>query len=64
MNEPTNELADLLISRAIDGDCDPGDWDQLTALADTDTAIWRNLAMSLREHQAFSRAVNADVLRQ
>ena len=52
---------DILISRAIDGNATSGDWDELTALADANPAVWRNLAMSLREHQAFARAVNADV---
>ncbi len=52
---------DILISRTIDGNATSGDWDELTALADANPAVWRNLAMSLREHQAFARAVNADV---
>jgi len=52
---------DILISRAIDGDASSGDWDELTALADANPALWHNLAMTLREHQAFARAVNADV---
>ncbi len=52
---------DILISRTIDGNATTGDWDELTALADANPAVWRNLAMSLREHQAFARAVNADV---
>ncbi len=52
---------DILISRTLDGNATSGDWDELTALADANPAVWRNLAMSLREHQAFARAVNADV---
>jgi len=52
---------DILTSRILDGNATSGDWDELTALADANPAIWRNLAMSLREHQAFARAVNADV---
>ncbi len=52
---------DILISRTIDGNATTGDWDELTALADANPAVWRNLAMSLRAHQAFARAVNADV---
>jgi hypothetical protein len=52
---------DILISRILDGNATSGDWDELTALADANPALWRNLAMSLREHQAFARAVNADV---
>ncbi len=52
---------DIPISRTIDGNATTGDWDELTALADANPAVWRNLAMSLREHQAFARAVNADV---
>jgi hypothetical protein len=52
---------DILISRILDGNATSGDWDELTALADANQALWRNLAMSLREHQAFARAVNADV---
>ncbi len=52
---------DILISRTIDGNATSGDWDELTALADANPAVWRNLAMTLREHQAFARAVNADV---
>ncbi len=53
---------DILISRAIDGNATSGDWDELTALADANPAVWRNLDMNLREHQAFARAVNADVI--
>ena len=52
---------DILISRVLDGNATTGDWDELTALADANPPLWRNLAMSLREHQAFARAVNADV---
>lgn len=62
MTEPiTEQRHDMLISRAIDGDATAGEWDELTALADSDPAVWRTLARSLREHQAFSRAVNAGV---
>ena len=52
---------DILISRTIDGNATTGDWEELTALADANPAVWRNLAMSLRAHQAFARALNADV---
>jgi len=52
---------DILISRAIDGDATAAEWDQLTARAETDPTIWRNLATTLREHGAFGRAINAGV---
>ena len=52
---------DILISRVIDGDATAGEWDELTALAATDPSVWRNLALSLREDKALSRAVNSDV---
>ena len=37
------------------------EWDELTARAEADPTIWRQLAETLREHGAFGRAVNADV---
>ncbi len=52
---------DILISRAIDGDATAAEWDELTARADANPTIWRNLAATLREHGAFARAVNAGV---
>lgn len=66
MNEPTTEPTtgqrnDILISRAIDGDATAVEWDELTALAGRNPAVWRTLAMSLREHHALTRAVNAGV---
>lgn len=52
---------DILISQAIDGNATTAEWDELTARAEADPTIWRTLAATLREHGAFSRAVNADV---
>ena len=52
---------DILISRAIDGDATATEWDELTARAEANPAIWRSLAATLRENGALGRAVNAGV---
>lgn len=57
----TEQREDILISRAIDGDATAAEWDELTALAEADPAVWRNLGVGLREHGAFARAINAGV---
>lgn len=58
MNQPRE---DILISRVIDGDANPGEWDELAALAERDTGTWPHMAARLRDHQAFARAVNVSV---
>jgi hypothetical protein len=51
----------LLTSRVVDGDASTDEWDELTALADRDAAVWSRLAHTLRDNAGFVRAVNAEV---
>jgi len=43
---------DILISRIVDGSTDPGDWDELQAIAEDDPAVLRRLAESQRRESA------------
>ena len=56
MKQPREEL---LISKAIDGQATPGEWDELTAMAGDDPMLWCRVAETLRECSSFARAVNA-----
>ena len=57
-----NTISDeTLVSRVIDGEESPGEWDELTARALRDPHLWRTLAETLRDHASFARGVNATV---
>ncbi len=56
MNQPREEL---LISKAIDGQATPSEWDELTAMAGDDPMLWCRVSETLRECTSFARAVNA-----
>ena len=58
MNDARSEM---LISKVIDNSATDGDWRDLTALAETDPAIWRDLAESQRHQQVLSRTLNEAV---
>jgi hypothetical protein len=55
------ERDQLLMSRVVDGDAATEEWDELTALAEEDPAVWARLAQTLRAHAGVARAVNAQV---
>lgn len=57
----TNPRDDQIISRVIDGDASQRDWNALESIAARDPAVWRRLALALRDHAGFVRAVNASV---
>lgn len=58
MNTVSDEL---LVSRVIDGEQDPGEWDELTARAEQDPSLWRTIAEAHRDHASFARGVNTAV---
>lgn len=51
--------ADLLVSRAVDGDATSSEWDELSGLADGEPALWRCVALTLRDRGGVGRAVGA-----
>jgi hypothetical protein len=55
------ERDQILMSRVVDGDATPQQWDELSALAARDPSVWRRLAETLRDHEGFARGVNAQV---
>jgi len=58
MNDARN---DILISKVIDNSATDADWRDLTALAEADQTIWRDLAESQRHQQVLSRTLNEAV---
>ena len=50
-----------LISKVIDDEASSSQWNELTELAENNPQVWRDLADTLRDHQSFSRGVNAAV---
>lgn len=52
---------DLLISRVVDGRAASEDWAALDQLAETDAAVWRDLAQAQRDHALLTGAVLAEV---
>lgn len=57
----TEQRADMLISLVIDGTAKNVDWNELTALAEVDPTIWRDLAESQRHQEVLSRTINEAV---
>lgn len=55
------ERDDILISRIIDGGATPGEWDELSSLADSNPGVWRRLGEMMRDQTSFARAVNTSV---
>lgn len=59
------DIADLLVSRVVDGVATERDWNAFQAVAGNDTAAWRELAVSLgasqRDQAALSRAVELQI---
>jgi hypothetical protein len=47
-----DERTELLISRAVCGDAAADEWDELTARADSDGRVWRELGVTLRDQSA------------
>lgn len=48
---------EVLITRVVDGAARVRDWDELDRLSSRDPGLWRDLAMSQRQHAAMSAAV-------
>ena len=48
---------DVLIGRVVDGEASPEDWRALADLASRDQRVWSELALTQRQHDALTRAV-------
>lgn len=57
----TDDRKDTLISRIIDGDATAAEWDELSASARLEPALWQRLAATMRDGAAFTRALRASV---
>ncbi len=59
------DIADMLVSRVVDGVATERDWNAFESVAGNDTAAWRELAVSLgasqRDQAALSRAVELQI---
>ncbi len=55
----TSPDRDILISRVVDGTALDHDWAALEAIGQKDPALWRELALSQRQHAALSSVVHA-----
>ncbi len=59
------DIADLLVSRVVDGVATDRDWNAFESVAGNDTTAWRELAVSLgsaqRDQAALSRAVELQI---
>ncbi|MCH8823168.1 MAG: hypothetical protein IH984_06625 [Planctomycetes bacterium] len=57
----SNSQLENLVSHVVDGDASSDQWNELNELAENNPLVWRELANTLRDHQSFSRGVNATV---
>ncbi len=57
----TEDRNDTLISRIIDGDATSAEWDELSASARIDPALWQRLAATMHDGAGFTRALRASV---
>ena len=57
----SNSKLENLISNVIDGDASSIQWNELNEFAENNPQVWRELANTLRDHQSFSRGVNATI---
>lgn len=60
MTTPPDDLPDrdVLISRIVDGRATPSDWGALEHVSLTDATVWRDLAMSQKQHVLLSAAAD------
>ncbi len=57
----SNSQLENLISHVVDGHASSDQWNELNELAENNPLVWRELANTLRDHQSFTRGVNATV---
>lgn len=57
----SNSQLENLISSVVDSNASSSEWNELTQLAENNPLVWRELANTLRDHQSFTRGVNAKV---
>ena len=57
----SNSQLENLISHVVDGDASSDQWNELNEFAENNPQVWRELANTMRDHQSFTRGVNATV---
>lgn len=58
-SDPSSDARDLLISRVIDGEASPEDWQALRVLASDDQRIWQDLAESQQDDDQLAAELEA-----
>lgn len=56
-----NNDAEMLISRVVDGEATPADWQAFRAMAEREPSLWRDLAEYQHDHAELSAAVQAAI---